>query len=220
MSAHSALKQSLRQRLSSFRHDCSGVAYIEFAFTAPLIIMALTYGLELANMAVTHARLSNLAGLMADGAARIRDSIDESDINELFAGAKLSIGTSNITEHGRILVSTLEDNAATAVTTDQIITWQRCKGKKNPSNTFGREGDIVTGGVGQTGNKISASVGNPVVFVEVIYDYQPLISNRLFGPMEIRYASAFSVRDRVSQTLRNGANLTAAQKATCNYFSA
>lgn len=209
-----------RQRLATLPASCGGLSYVEFAFTAPLLIMALTYGLELANIAIMHARISNLAGMMADGAARVRDSIDESDINELFIGAGLAAGTGNITQHGRILVSTLEDNAATATTTDQIITWQRCKGKKKPTSTFGKEGDVVTDGVGKIGNKISASVGNPVVFVEVIYDYQPLISNSLFGAMEIRYASAFSVRDRVSQTLRNGANLSATQKATCNYFTA
>ena len=47
-------------------------------------------GLETANFAMAHLRVSNIAMLTADNAARVRDSIDEADVIELFTGAKMT----------------------------------------------------------------------------------------------------------------------------------
>lgn len=210
--------QSLPSRL---RKDQSGVAYIEFAYSLPLLMALCIYGVELANLAITHARVSQIASMTADNAARVRDRIDETDINEMFIGTILSGKGIKLTENGRVVISVLEDNEATpSDKTDQIITWQRCKGKKAPTTSYGEEGDILYNGIGTPDRRISASPGNPVIFVEVFYDYQPIISNKLFGPVTMHYSSAYSVRDRVDQTMQNAQNLSGSQQAKCTYYSA
>lgn len=210
---------------SQLRRDTSGVAMVEFALALPMMLMTTLYGLEIANLAVTNFRADQVASMTADLAARVRDRIDEVDVNDAFVGARRSGEGIELTKHGRIILSTLEavpDQANPSIIR-QTITWQRCKGKKVPTNTYGTEGQIVPTGIGPDGGKILASVGNPVIFVEVQYDYQPIIPYaEKFLPTEakkLRYAKAFSVRERNIQAMQNGSNLSDGQKSLCSVYS-
>ena len=62
--------------------------------------------------------------------------------------------------------------------------------------------------VGPAGNQISASTGTAIMLVEVVYDYQPLVSNTIFGARTIRYESAFNVRQRTNQAITNVNSVT------------
>ena len=53
--------------------------------------------------------------------------------------------------------------------------------------------------------------------VEVVYNYQPIIPNSFLSGRQIRYESAFNVRQRVDQTLRNQNRIT---PRSCNTFAA
>ena len=66
--------------------------------------------------------------------------------------------------------------------------------------------------MGPAGNQIAAQSGTAVMVAEVIYDYQPIVSNNLLGPLQIKYVSAFNVRQRTNQVLSNTTNMT---RATC-----
>ncbi|WP_327754408.1 TadE/TadG family type IV pilus assembly protein [Sphingobium sp. SJ10-10] len=209
--------------LRQLRANQKGLALIEFAYALPFLILLTFGGTELANIAITHARISAITSMAADGVARVRDRIDENDINDVIIGAKYAGDSLDLTSRGRIIISTVEDNAATSTPlTDQVITWQRCKGIKSvaAAQTIGTEGQVLTTGMGAAGSQISATPGNPVVVVEIFYDYKPIMSNMFFGPITIHYSSAFSVRDRTIQSLQNAQNLSGTAKSTCNYYSA
>lgn len=199
-----------------------GLALVEFAYVLPVLITLTFAGAELANLAIANARVSAITSMVADGVARVRDRIDENDINDIITGAKYAGESLQLTSRGRIIISTLEDNVATTnPANDQIITWQRCKGVKSiaANQTIGSEGTTLSSGMGPAGN-LAATPGNPIIVVEIFYDYRPIMSDKWFGPITIHYSSAFSVRDRSLQTLQNGQNLTGTAKATCNYYSA
>jgi Flp pilus assembly protein TadG len=203
----------------------SGVAALEFALVSPILFVFTLYGLELANLASVHLRISQVVNMTADNAARVHDRIDEVDINELFEGSRIASGNVNVTGHGRILLSVVEDNIATAGdTTDQIVTWQRCKGTKVPASTYASEGDVLTTGIGPAGSQISATSANPIIFAEVFYDYQPIIplffTSALVSNHTIRYAAAYTVRDRTIQAMQNGSNLAAGSQSLCSTYSA
>lgn len=220
-------EKPIAKRVSAFtRTICdnrSGVAYIEFAYSLPVLIALGVTGVELANIALVHARISSITSMVADGAARVRDSIDEADINEIVLGAQMAGQGIKLTQHGRIVIYMVEDNVATpSPTNDQIITWKRCKGAKvlTAAQSFGNEGAVIgTQGIGPASKKISATPGNPVVMAHIIYDYQPIVTDKFFGPMTIEYTSAMIVRDRVTQTLNNGGNLSNANKSLCTAYS-
>ena len=48
-----------------------------------------------------------------------------------------------------------------------------------------------------------AQPGTAVMFVEVAYDYQPMVFDKLIKPREIRYESAFNVRERTELGITN-----------------
>jgi len=203
-----------RARNAALRACTSGVAFVEFALSLPVITTLGLWGLECANFAMANLRVSNIAMLTADNAARVRDSIDESDVIELFTGAKMTGTGIGFAQHGRIILSSMEPNTAGSggASTGQWIRWQRCDGAKVVTSIYGPQDTGRTNAslqsVGPASNQISAAAGTAVMVVEVTYDYQPLISNAFLGPRTIRYESAFNVRQRVNQTLNNISNVT------------
>lgn len=210
----------LRRRLSELRDDNRGLALIEFAFSLPVLVVLSMAGLETANLALAHMRISQIAMLVADNAARVRSSIDEADVNEIMTGAELSSDSLKLKANGRIILSDLEPNGLTAPNAGQYIRWQRCWGQGSFTSSYGVKDDGKTNnsmaaGMGPTGTKIMASSGSAVMFVEVAYNYQPLVSNTLFGPKVIRYSSAFIVRERTDQAIKNAGNLAASATAAC-----
>jgi Flp pilus assembly protein TadG len=215
--------QNVSPVLRRLGRDASGVAFTEFALALPVLLALGLTGLETANLALAHLKVSNIAVITADNAARVRDSIDEADVANMFIGAKRAGESINFTANGRIILSSIEPNAAgtSGASTGQWIRWQRCIGAKQVTSSYGVEGagktDATIQGIGPVGNKISAQPGTAVLVVEVNYTYQPLVSSRIFGARTITYLSAFNVRQRTDQALYNAGNMA---KSTCDKFNA
>jgi Flp pilus assembly protein TadG len=241
------LKSStLAARFASSLRDCrSGVAFIEFAFALPVLLALGLLGLETANYAMANLRVSNIAMLTADNAARVRESIDEADITELLTGAKMTGSNINFAPNGRIILTDLEP---TTTGGKQWVRWQRCDGALNYAATptalrpMTSAGAVITNGteiynsdrntnssnpssetkasltsVGSGTNVISAQAGTAVMVVEVAYNYQPIIPNSFLQGKQITYVAAFNVRQRTDQTLRNINRIT---PKSCNTFAA
>lgn len=215
-----------RDRLARLRGCTSGLAMTEFAFSLPVLLTLGLFGLETANYAMAHLRISNIAMTVADNAARVRDSIDEADVAELLVGAKMTGQGIDFANNGRIILSSVEPNTAghDGETTGQWIRWQRCDGRKNFASSYGAQGkgqnDASLQYMGTAANPIVAQAGTAVMVAEVEYDYQPIIPNSFLSGRVIRYQSAFNVRQRTNQAITNLASMTNAQKRTCNHFEA
>lgn len=224
---------------------------VEFAFSLPLVLLVGLVGIDTANFAIANLRVSQIAMTTADNAARVRDTIDEHDINELFIGARLVGESIDFADHGRVILSDLEPRTEEPTTTgtelNQWIRWQRCYGAKSVTSSFGAprnaSGSIINDGteattpsdqiksvpkigttdsltgMGPSGSQVAAVSGTAVMFVEVVYDYQPIFWNALIGNRTIRYTAAFNVRQRNDQVLKTG-GLASTSWSTCNRFSA
>lgn len=223
------------RRFARRLRDDRGVALIEFAISIPVLLTIGLVGLEVASYALAHLRVSNIAVLTADNASRIRDKIDEADVKELFIGAMQAGEGIKFEQNGRIILSALEQQEGN--TARQWIRWQRCDGDRTDKSSYGKPLDkngaaIVNGteafkadgtassnpsvetkqtmtAMGDAGNQIKAQAGTAVMVAEVVYKYQPIVSDKLLGPLEIRYLSAFNVRQRTDQVLYNGAKQSA-----------
>lgn len=188
--------------------DGRGMALVEFALSLPIVLMLVLGGLEVSNLALTHLRVSQVAVTTADNASRVTVQIDESDIDEIFAGAEVVGRSIDLQQHGRVVLSSIEDNGRPGNGRGQKIRWQRCHGGKNEPPAYGREGKgqsdaSLSDGVGPPGRRIAAQPGTAVMFVEVTYDYQPMAFGELIGDMEIRYESAYNVRERTEFGITN-----------------
>ncbi|QYU69406.1 pilus assembly protein [Leptolyngbya sp. 15MV] len=195
------------------RRSNSGVALIEFAFSLPVFVMLLLGGLEVANLALAHLRVNQIAMTVADNAGRVRTGIDESHIYEVFAGADLVGQPIAFRDNGRIVLSSLEPNGQAGANEGQMINWQRCHGSLDVPPRYGvqntgRTNSTLANGMGPAGNRIISADNTAVMFVEVTYIYRPVMFTGLgTGTREIRYESAFNVRERTNQNITNAQTL-------------
>lgn len=194
---------AVRPILRRLAESRSGVAMVEFALAMPLMLTAGMWGVETVNLAITHLKVGQLAIHLADNASRIGDTstledrrIYESDLNDLLRGADIQAGAGfGFFTNGRAIISSLEVDPETG---NQYIHWQRCKGLKSFASDYGNEGAGLEGGLtglGPDGSELSAEPGDAVIFVEVSFDYQPLISDYFAPTTEIKSIAAFNVRD-------------------------
>jgi hypothetical protein len=230
------------RRFAARLRDCrSGLALTEFAFALPVLLTLGLGGLETAHFAMAHLKVSNIAMLTADGAARVREEIDEAHVIELFTGAKLSGEDMDFAANGRIILSSLENEDG-----QQWIHWQRCDGALEVEPRYGQplteDGVVIDDGteifaddrdsesddpsshedsdldgMGPAGNLITAQPDTAVMVVEVTYDYQPLIPASFLEGRQIRYESSFNVRQRTEQAIQNLNNVT---PRSCDTFNA
>lgn len=205
--------------------DASGIAMTEFALSMPILLSLSFAGIETANYTLANLRTSQIALMVADNAGRVRTSIDEADVNEVMIGARLAGENIDLGNKGRIILSSLEPNALPSPDTGQMIRWQRCFGKKAVTSSYGAEGagstdSSMEAGMGPSGKKIAAMDGAAVMFVELVYDYDPIMPDAFFSPRTIRYTAAYTVRERATNTLSNFTGMSNGQKRLCTTYSA
>ena len=211
-------------RWRALLRNYSGVAMVEFALGAPFLLTAGLWGAEEANYALVNIKISQMAEHIADNASRVGDTstlqnrrIYESDINDLIYGAQVQSGSKiNLYDNGRVIISSLEVNPSKS----QYIHWQRCRGAKTYNSVYGGEGKVLgISGMGPKNEEVTAEPGDAVIFVEINYTYQPLISKQFLGSLDIYSIASFTVRDSRDLTQiyqRNSASPDPVQ--TCKKF--
>lgn len=217
------LRSRLGASVHALRKDVRAIAFIETALTMPVLIFTGLAGLEIANLMITHTRISGIALAVADNGSRMAPAtgllalpqVRESDVNDVFTGAQLQSGNLDVRTNGRIILSSLQ--VAPSGNNKQHIAWRRCFGNKNYSSEHAVDPNGVgpnIGGVGPTGSKVQATPGVPVMYVEIFYDYRPFMFASFIGNKTIRYTAAFTTRDsRDSSGVFNPNNATV---ANCN----
>jgi hypothetical protein len=194
-----------------------GLALTEFAFAAPIFAALGLGGIEIANYTLAHLRVSQVASNLADVMSRTGEDsglglkqLNEAQINEALDAVTLQAEGIELTARGRIWLSSLEQESDGSA----WIRWQRCQGSRTSyTPDWGAQGDgkrnnnSTFTGMGPTGAKITApDSSSAVMFVEVKYQYEPLVDLRILGVDTdiIESRAAFLVRDR--RDLSNGNN--------------
>lgn len=215
-----------RRRLADLRTDTGGMALIEFAASLPFILLLSLGGAELTNYATTKMRVSQVALHLADDVSRIGNgsllsarTVREIDINDTLTGAGLQAGGLDIYQHGRVIISSVEgETAPTNPSGEYKIAWQRCRGLKNHTSSYGAAGDDDLAGVGPAGRQVVAPENGAVIFVEVAYDYQPIFPNQMIPNRQIVEIAAMTVRD--TRDLTQIYNAEAVTISSCANFTA
>ena len=209
----------VRALFRALRGDTSGVAMLEFAFTLPIFLLLSLTGAELTNYITTRMRVAQIALHLADNAARIGSgsqlaakTITETDINDLFIGANLQSGEMALSTNGRVILSDLETDPSN--TGKYRIRWQRCYGAKTShASTYGTSGQTNMTGMGPTGRQATAPSGGATMFVEVYYEYQPLVKSSLSPTSNMTEVASMMVRD--TRDLTQIYNTAGATIASC-----
>lgn len=223
------------------RDDRSGLAMLEFAFSAPVVLGIGMYGIETANLAMTNMRVSQVALNTADSASRLGTNsslnyqqLREFDILDVAAQIRLQTKSWGLTDRGRVTISSLEESGG-----KQMIHWQRCIGKKSGDKydssygtasitdgsdaTAANDGLETPGGMGPAGGKVVAPPNSGVMFVEVNYEYKPVVSNLWLpaGTTRLHYIASFIVRDRrdFAQIYNPSPAVATGNKLTCDRYT-
>jgi hypothetical protein len=198
--------------LRRLRRDTSGVALLEFAFMLPIFLLISLTGAELTNYIITRMRISQMALHLADNAARIGSGsqlqakkITEADIDDLLTGADLQAGEDlDFYNRGRVIISSLEPMVSPNTTPAKYkIAWQRCRGTKVYDSPYDDIQTNIVGGMGPTApadRRVTAQDYGATMFVEVAYNYQPLVKTSLSPSTEIKEFASMMVRDRRDTT--------------------
>ena len=220
-----------RNRLRAWARDRRGVALMEFALALPVVLPIGLYAVELSNFGIQQLRLSQATLTLSDNISRVgvdtnmaTQQLREVDVNEVIDGLRRQTENLHLTTNGRVTISSLETKNGA-----QWIHWQRCVGlKRGPGydSSFGREGDGGASGtsfrgMGNPTQPVIAPDGAAVIFVEINYDYQPLISPYFLGSRKLAQTASYIVRDNREL----GAGVTdpspkAEERMTCDRYTA
>lgn len=192
---------TLSNLLARLRRSEAGVAMVELAYSLPIVVPLFVAGAELTNYAITRMRISQIALHVADNASRIGTEsllaaprIDEGQINDLFTGANLQAGSLDLAGKARVILSSVEPDDDEDTDDTFIIHWQRCFGDLDRETEYPTDEEYI-GGVGPAGKRATAPENGGTMFVEVIYDYEPLILSPFAVTAEIKETAAMTVRD-------------------------
>jgi Flp pilus assembly protein TadG len=160
------MMRRFRDFASRLRHDRGGLAMIEFALSAPIVLGIGCYGTELANLALVNMRVSQIALNLADNASRVgafssltTQQLREVDINDILQAARYQGTGINLTTNGRITISSLENVAQSSDSQPvQRIHWQRCLGLKKGTDYDSSYGITATTNVA-TGTTYQPNAG-------------------------------------------------------------
>lgn len=244
---HARLRRAggLRAAARRLRRSTSGLALIEFALSLPPMLALGVYGLETTNYALTQLKVSQIALNLADTASRTgvgaqlsMSQLREFDVNDILQGVRIQGQGIQLTTQGRIILSSLENIQQSYDTAGPVqrIHWQRCLGKQSgpgydssygststaagSDNKVGNAGITVPNGIGDNpASMVTAPAGAGVMFVEINYQYKPLITSFFLGTPRIHYIASFIVRDRrdFSQLFNPP---PAAAQSTCDKYTA
>ena len=209
--------------LNSIRKDSSGLALVEFSLSLPFFMGLSVGGFETAYYSYVQMRLNQITINTADAAARMGDgaiqddkTIDEQQINDVFAGTiregesillggeheYIDPGTGDVDLRGNalIILSSVEPHPGFNPSIPKYrIRWQRCVGQ---ADFFTPQYGKITNsqnvdGVGPAGRQVSPPDGGAIMFVETQYYFKPLIINGFtqLGEKAITKTAAMVVRD-------------------------
>ncbi|EQB02344.1 hypothetical protein L288_16755 [Sphingobium quisquiliarum P25] len=187
---------------------------VEFAICLPFVITVTMAGAELANYTTTKMRISQLALLVADNASRIGSgsmnakTISETQINDLLTGAGLQSGRLNLFQNGRVILASLQPSATE---NKFVVKWQRCRGMQQVTSSYYTATNTTNLNLPVTGDIDGITVKNhlvtppskgAVMFVEISYTYQPLVSLQFLPSINqtINDSAALTVRDNRDYT--------------------
>lgn len=170
---HSALK-----RKWTFRRDERGVAAVEMALIAPILMVMLLGMSELALRMRAQYKAAQTATTVADMIARYQ-AVTASDVKGLLDASSKIIGSSDFATKGVVILSSASKSTATA---NPKVAW-RCKGGGSFSATskIGNVGSLAT-----LPGDLALDADDNVIIAEVFYNYEPGI-NFIFNTHSVLY---------------------------------
>jgi Flp pilus assembly protein TadG len=164
--------------------DRRGVAGIEMAVIAPVLLLLLCGGAEIAMYLRSHFRASQMASTVADAVSRY-EAITATDITSIFSASSEIMGAADFGENGYVILSSVSRTSGGNPT----VTWQ-CKGgtSVNPSRV-----GAATKTATLPGNLVLDATDNAIV-AEVFYKHTTILNEFISLERQIYKTAVFRPR--------------------------
>ena len=164
-----------------FVKDNRGIAAVEFALLAPILLLLFLGGFEMTRYVLVNQKLSKTTASMSDLIARLKD-LNEAEISNSFNAVEHLLEPYYDAGNVKVIITSVMNDGS-----DDVVNWQRCGG-----GSFATTSAI--GEVGEVANLPSSfdlGTNEDTVIAEIFYDYEPVIAPDIVAP-DILYKVRFN----------------------------
>jgi len=184
-------KKLFKKIAENLKSRQEGVAMIEFALAAPVLVGLLLSSIDITSYLVAHQRVSRASYTMSNLLTQMDKGLSESQISDMMLALDEVSKPFSISEDGVATMTAVIGKDDGAGGLEYSVAWQRCYGPNTHSNRFGDTGSTVD----ETDIPASTIVtdGQILVVTEVDYTFTPMLG---FLPLDgqIQYESSFRPR--------------------------
>lgn len=159
--------------LQRFRQDTRGIAMVEFAICAPVLMLLLLGSLEGSRYLIINQKQEKIAFTVADVVAQSTD-LTTAGIDQLLAATQDMMDPFTFGANGIILITSVTKN----VGQNPVVNW-RYSGGGTLTGTTSAIGNIGATAVLPAGFTLNDR--DNIIIAEVFYRFTPIYSSRLFG---------------------------------------
>lgn len=154
------------QRIRRFFRSESGIAAVEFALIAPVMMLLFLGGVEMARYILIHQKIDRAANTIADNIAQM-EAVTTGDLNILFAAANDLVRPYDMQTNGEIIISSVTKTG----TNNPLVVWQY-RSNTVPSKTS-HIGAV--NGTATLPNGFTMQANDDLIVAEVFYDFTPMV---------------------------------------------
>lgn len=170
-------RRRLRTLLRRLHASDSGVAAVELALLAPVLIAFLLGVLDVGWRLVAEYKLTRAASSLAELVARARE-LREADVEDAFRATLEIASPFDLDANGLAVVSSVRDDTGTT----PVVLWQR----RNPPQAGGTSRVGLPDGPADLGD-LDLEAGESVIVAEISYTFEPLVGFVFSRPTELYY---------------------------------
>ncbi len=115
----------LRRALAALRHDRRGVAAIEFAFIAPVLLIMYFVTMEISQAIETSKKISRVGSMVGDLTAQQASTVNGTTLDQIMQIAQSTLMPYNRTRPTIIVTGIQMSNAEEGATPQATIAWSR-----------------------------------------------------------------------------------------------
>lgn len=189
-----------KKLIADLKKRQEGIAMVEFALSAPIVISLLLSSVDMTSYLVAHQRVARAAYTMSNLLTQMDKGLSESQVSDMMlaldeVSKPFSVGTDGVATMTAIIG---KDDGSGGI--DYSVAWQRCYGPNTHSAKFGDAGSVVTS-ADIPANTIVTD-GQILVITEIDYSFTPMIG---FLPLtgQIEYNTSFRPRRGTIENIVN-----------------
>lgn len=180
------IREILKQRACGFAADCDGIAVVEFALCAPVLMLLLLGSIEGSRFLIINQKEEKIAFTVADVVAQSTD-LTTAGIDQLLAATQDMMNPYTFGANGIIMITSVTKNTGQ----NPVVNW-RYSGGGTLTGQTSRIGNVGAAATLPTGFTLNDR--DNIIIAEVFYRFTPMISGQLFGAQTLYKRSLYKPR--------------------------